>query len=602
MRREQRRQRFGLLTRAAIASGAAFLIASPAIAVTTHSWEGGTLDGWQDSFNTPGWTEKTVGSFGATDGNAAYSFKTQPNFGFRGEVVYANATAPWASADDTAKWNGYVAGNMLFADVSVQGERDAPIDANAANFVALWPALNGPGGGFIGSYNNPVDGGSGATAQYQLVFATEYFSDVRTRTLAWDYVNAGYNFAGLTATENPPGSGSWSNHYSILHWSQNGRNGGVRVAFDNIRTYRARATDPTYTGGAASTWGNAASWTNGTPNAVGAVAHLKGTADTAVAITVNAPVTVGTLMINNVQRSDLGRPLDTPATLYTINGTSTITLDNGAAEAALVVLTGVNTVSAPINVASNAVIDLAGDPTTGETQGVPTLSTTLNVGNITIAAGKTLRTTSVGTLNVSGNVNGGAGSSLKLNGRRVNLTGSSSQVVKAGELTLATSGKLDIGDGNLIVDHAGTSPAADLRAAVIAGRLTSADLTSTTAIGIRDVAAAGTLLGQSYDATTTLVRFTLKGDATLDRTVNFDDLLALAAGYNAAGTWQQGDFNYDGQVNFDDLLSLAANYNQTLTGSLAGDWALAVSGVPEPTTLLVAACSAALTLRRRCRA
>jgi hypothetical protein len=59
--------------------------------------------------------------------------------------------------------------------------------------------------------------------------------------------------------------------------------------------------------------------------------------------------------------------------------------------------------------------------------------------------------------------------------------------------------------------------------------------------------------------------FTLGGDATRDRIVNFDDLLVLAKSYNKTGmTVTQADFTGDGLVNFDDLLVLAKNYNKTL--------------------------------------
>jgi hypothetical protein len=79
-----------------------------------------------------------------------------------------------------------------------------------------------------------------------------------------------------------------------------------------------------------------------------------------------------------------------------------------------------------------------------------------------------------------------------------------------------------------------------------------------------------------------IVSHTLVGDATLDRTVNFDDLLKLAASYNASGTsWSQGDFTYDGTTNFDDLLKLAANYNATLLTALAGP-ALLLRPPPPP--------------------
>lgn len=59
--------------------------------------------------------------------------------------------------------------------------------------------------------------------------------------------------------------------------------------------------------------------------------------------------------------------------------------------------------------------------------------------------------------------------------------------------------------------------------------------------------------------------FVLKGDATRDRTVNFDDLLRVAQNYGGTGkTFSQGDFNYDHKVDFDDLLTVAQRYGTSL--------------------------------------
>jgi subtilisin family serine protease len=59
--------------------------------------------------------------------------------------------------------------------------------------------------------------------------------------------------------------------------------------------------------------------------------------------------------------------------------------------------------------------------------------------------------------------------------------------------------------------------------------------------------------------------FVLAGDVNHDRVVSFDDLLVLAARYNAAATrgFLDGDFDLNGTVDFDDLLILAANYNRS---------------------------------------
>ena len=86
-----------------------------------------------------------------------------------------------------------------------------------------------------------------------------------------------------------------------------------------------------------------------------------------------------------------------------------------------------------------------------------------------------------------------------------------------------------------------------------------------------DAAAAGFALGYADDSAGTItVKYTRAGDADLDGSVGFSDLLKLAQSYNASAdaTWGQGDFNYDGAVNFADLLILTQNYNQHVASPL----------------------------------
>lgn len=95
--------------------------------------------------------------------------------------------------------------------------------------------------------------------------------------------------------------------------------------------------------------------------------------------------------------------------------------------------------------------------------------------------------------------------------------------------------------------------------------------------------------------TSNLSDFTVKageGDANLDGTVNFTDLLTLAKNYNKSSmSWFDGDFTYDGTVNFSDLLGLAKNYNKPVPGDLPAEFsadfradvAAAFASVPEPT-------------------
>jgi hypothetical protein len=108
-------------------------------------------------------------------------------------------------------------------------------------------------------------------------------------------------------------------------------------------------------------------------------------------------------------------------------------------------------------------------------------------------------------------------------------------------------------------------------------------------------------LAVTYSPTGVFVTKTLPGDANVDGRVNFDDLLALAASYNASGrTWATGDFTGDGIADFNDLLLLASQYNASLLGSpgAPGAFALAVV-VPEPGSLLLLPAVALLARRVR---
>ncbi len=211
---------------------------------------------------------------------------------------------------------------------------------------------------------------------------------------------------------------------------------------------------------------------------------------------------------------------------------------------------------------------------------------------------------SVGTINVTGAdarlevtnplvVGDGGAGTLNIN------TGGQ---VRARGLVIAPSSKIDMGVGGTIELTSATAAALTSTRNLIqtgfnAGNWQGNGVTSS-------AARTDTRLGIGYANANGLitVRLTLAGDATLDNTVNFDDLLKLAASYNTTSKhWFDGDFTYDGAVNFDDLLKLASNYNQTFSGSLGGDWALARASVPEPTAGAALICAATALLTRRYR-
>jgi hypothetical protein len=197
------------------------------------------------------------------------------------------------------------------------------------------------------------------------------------------------------------------------------------------------------------------------------------------------------------------------------------------------------------------------------------------------------------------------------------------RMISANELRLnstSTLGTLDVSDGAMTI-HGGSS-IGDITSWLASGYASR----TWTGIGINSSAAAAnpadrsvgtgpadnllgipsggtsTWLGETVEADSILLRYTLPGDANLDGVVDFSDQTRLAQHYNYVGGmhWYEGDFNYDGNVDFSDLAILSQHYNTSLPPTGAAPVFSAVA-VPEPVSSLVLLPVGAVALCRRRR-
>jgi autotransporter-associated beta strand protein len=188
-------------------------------------------------------------------------------------------------------------------------------------------------------------------------------------------------------------------------------------------------------------------------------------------------------------------------------------------------------------------------------------------------------------------------------------------ILQTDSFTATGSGKLDLTNEKLIVVSGDVAAiAAKVASGYNGGAWNGPGIVTTTAnagtaLGVATAGEVGktTFGGVDVAPADVLVAFTLAGDADLNATVNFADLVRVAQNYNTTGkSWWQGDFTYDGQVNFADLVKLAQNYNQTLPtapipgapASFESDLGAALAQVPEPGAAWLAGVAASILLKR----
>ena len=156
----------------------------------------------------------------------------------------------------------------------------------------------------------------------------------------------------------------------------------------------------------------------------------------------------------------------------------------------------------------------------------------------------------------------------------------------AGSLSIAAGQTLDLSGNSLQIQYAsGNDPIAAIRQYLSSGYgggswngpgiISSTAAASSQTLGYADSV---DKVVAGMPANTVLIKYTYSGDANLDESVNFADLVALAQNYGGTGkSWDQGDFNYDGSVNFADLVALAQNYGKTLSSSAVAATSAAVT-------------------------
>jgi hypothetical protein len=176
------------------------------------------------------------------------------------------------------------------------------------------------------------------------------------------------------------------------------------------------------------------------------------------------------------------------------------------------------------------------------------------------------------------------------------------------------TGKIDLRNNALVIDHSGSSPIATVAAQIASayngglwnanGITSSMANSSTHGLGFAERSALASVPGifGAVDADALLVRYTRYGDADVNGLVNLDDFNRLAANFGQSNRfWYQGDFTYNGIVNLDDFNRLAANFGMMVgpEGPAPQDWARLATLVPEPGSAAIATFCAAVALRRR---
>jgi autotransporter-associated beta strand protein len=302
-------------------------------------------------------------------------------------------------------------------------------------------------------------------------------------------------------------------------------------------------TNSTWTSGSG-TWASLANWTNqNIPEFQGATANFGNTSKPAT-VTLDGSWSVGTLQFNS----------SNSYTLAPGNGGS-LTMDNGAAPAAISDISGSHFITAPVALNSNVQITTAGGSQltiSGNVSGT---------GGVTISGAGTLVLSGTNTFTGGTTLSSGATLRLAPNG---GLTALSS-------LTLNPGSELDLTNNTLLINYgSGTSPISSLTNWVAGGQITSSSAAAANSAGIAPLYGVACVDGADgiapgLSSGEIEIAPALLGDARLTGTVTFGDFQILSQYFGQSGGWDEGNFTYGSAINFGDFQVLSENFGQTNT-------------------------------------